>query len=308
MARLACVNIDLDELPHYCQIHGLSREVLPEGGDSAVYRVAPTRFLEACERAGIKSTLFLVGRDLEGDRAGVLKKAASAGHELGNHTYWHDYELAKQPFAEISSDIARGADVIASFTGVRPQGFRAPGYTFSASMYQALINQNYAYGSSVYPAAPYYLAKAVVMGVQKLIGRPSHAMLDHPAVLAAPRVPYLPDPEAPYRRGRGPVPELPVTVEPVTRYPFIGTYTVAMPAPLMMGLYSRIKKLDFINFELHGIDLMDVSDGAGEALAKIQRDLQVPARRKIDRLDELLARIAADYEVVTLLQASKRVP
>ena len=38
MPRLACISIDLDELPHYLGIHGLERGVLAEGGDTAVYR------------------------------------------------------------------------------------------------------------------------------------------------------------------------------------------------------------------------------------------------------------------------------
>jgi hypothetical protein len=51
---------------------------------------------------------------------------------------------------------------------------------------------------------------------------------------------------------------------------------------------------------------MDASDGAGDRLPRLQRDLRVPAQEKIAKLAELLARIAADYEVVTLAQAAER--
>jgi peptidoglycan/xylan/chitin deacetylase (PgdA/CDA1 family) len=308
MPRLACISIDLDELPHYLGIHGLERGALGEGGDTAVYRTALPRFLEICDRRGVASTLFCVGRDLGGDSAGLLRKAAGNGHELGNHTFWHDYQLSRSATAEISADLLRGAEAIRTHAGYEVRGFRAPGYTLSAALYQATVAQDYAYGSSAYPAAPYYLAKAAILGFQQLTGRTSSSALDSPAVLTAPTVPYLPDPEAPYRRGKGPVPELPITVQPGTRFPFIGTYVLTLPGPLMMAFYATVRGLDFLNLELHGVDFLDGSDGAGAELTAVQRDLKVPARRKTERFDELLGRIQADYEVVTLLAASKRVP
>jgi hypothetical protein len=308
MPRLACISIDLDEVPHYLGIHGLGREAVPAGGETAVYRLGLARFLEACDRRGLRSTLFCVGRDLGGDAAGLLRKAAQAGHELGNHTFWHDYQLARSGLAEISADLQRGAEAVRQHAGVEVRGFRAPGYTLSPDLYQATVAQGYAYGSSTYPAAPYYLAKAMVLGLQRLSGRTSTSALDSPAVLAAPTVPYLPDPQAPYRRGRGPVPELPITVKPHTRMPFIGTYTLALPGPLMMAFYAAVKGVDFLNLELHGLDFLDATDGLGTELPAVQRDLRVGARRKIDRFDELLSRIQGDYEVVTLLAASAKVP
>jgi hypothetical protein len=186
------------------------------------------------------------------------------------------------------------------------RGFRAPGYTFTPAMYAALVPQGYAYGSSVFPAAPYYLAKAAVLARMRLAGERSRSILDTPRVLAAPRLPYWPDPADPYRSGSGPVLELPMTVEPATRFPFIGTYTVGLPGPAMLALYRAVRRVEFLNFELHGADFLDASDGAGPTLAAAQRDLQVPARRKQARFEELLTRIASDYEVVTLLQASER--
>src|SRR5438128_1848327 len=137
--RIACISIDLDELPHYCAIHGLARDVLPPEGETAVYRLAPSRFLEVCDRLDLKSTLFAVGHDLGGDAGGVLRQAARAGHELGNHTFWHDYELSKASPAEISADLSRGADAIRAATGYEVRGFRAPGYTFTAPMYAAML-------------------------------------------------------------------------------------------------------------------------------------------------------------------------
>jgi len=305
--RLACINIDLDGLAHYAAIHALPPGALPPGADSLIDRVAVLRFLELCDAVGVPGTLFTIGRDLGEPGARALRRAVASGHEVGNHTHWHDYALARAPLADASADIARGAQVIERACGVRPRGFRAPGYTFNAAMYQALCDQGYAYGSSVFPAAPYYLAKAAVLGLQRVRGRRSTSSLDRPAVLAAPRLPYRPDPSDPYRPGRGPVVELPITVAPRTRFPFIGTFAATLPRPVVDALYRSVARQPFLNLELHGADLIDASDGTGPALPRAQRDLRVAASTKVARLSALLRRIARDYTVVTLLQASAQV-
>ena len=307
MRRLACINIDLDGLAHYAAIHGLPDEALPPGAVDLVDRVAIDRFVGLCDAAGVKGTLFAIGGDLREPGRRSLRAAAAGGHEIGNHTHAHDYALSRRSPPAVAADIALGADEIEAASGMRPRGFRAPGYTFTAAMYAALVEQGYAYGSSVFPAAPYYLAKAAVMGALAIAGRPSRSVLDRPRVLAAPLLPYRPDPADVYRRGAGAVPELPVSVEPVTRFPFIGTFVATLPGGVVDLLYRQISRQPFLNLELHGIDLLDESDGAGAALARAQRDLRVPAARKQARLGELVARIRRDYDVVTLLEASATV-
>ena len=307
MRRLACINIDLDGLAHYAAIHGLPEEALPAGAVDLVDRVAVDRFVGLCDVAGVKGTLFAIGGDLREAGRRSLRAAAAAGHEIGNHTHAHDYALSRRSAPAVAADIALGADEIEAACGVRPRGFRAPGYTFTAAMYAALVEQGYAYGSSVFPAAPYYVAKAAVMGALAIAGRRSRSVLDRPRVLGAPLLPYRPDPAEPYRPGSGAVPELPISVEPLTRFPFIGTFVATLPGAAVDVLYRRMARQPFLNLELHGIDLLDESDGTGSALARAQRDLRVPSVRKQARLRELLARIRRDYDVVTLLEASTAV-
>lgn len=307
MRRLACINIDLDGLPHYAAIHGLPEDALPPEAVDLVDRVAIDRFGALCDAGGAKGTLFAIGGDLREPGRRGLRAAAAAGHEIGNHTHAHDYALSRRSGAAVAADIALGADEIEAACGVRPRGFRAPGYTFTSAMYAALVEQGYAYGSSVFPAAPYYLAKAALLGALAIAGRRSRSVLDRPRVLGAPLLPYRPDPKEPYRRGAGPLPELPISVEPLTRFPFIGTFVATLPERVVDVLYRRMARQPFLNLELHGIDLLDQSDGTGAALARVQRDLRTPATRKQARLGQLLARIRQDYEVVTLIEASATV-
>jgi len=303
---LACVSLDLDSLPHYCRIHGLPESLLPEPALDLVYAVALPRFLELCAGLSIPPALFAVGEDLGREAcARALLEAHRSGTEIGNHTFRHDYALARRAPEEIRRDVEQGESAIREVTSARPAGFRAPGYTLSAALYRVLVDREYRYDSSVFPAAPYWAAKAAVMGGMRLLGRRSGAVLDTPRVLLAPRQPYRPDPNSPYARGGGPVLELPVATAGILRFPFIGTFAATLPTRAARALYLTARRQPFFNFELHGIDLLDEADGVPRALARAQRDARVPQALKRARLREVLGWIKDDYRMMTLAGAAE---
>ncbi|MGQ0504609.1 MAG: polysaccharide deacetylase family protein [Myxococcaceae bacterium] len=304
--RIASLSVDLDSLPHYCRIHGLPEIQLDERLRTLVYTTAIPRFLELF--AGVPATFFAIGEDLdEPSSAAALRRAFDAGVEIGNHSHRHRYELSRLPAPEIRDELRLGAAAIARATGRAPVGFRAPGYTLSGALYSEIEQAGYLYDSSAFPATPYYLAKAGVMGLLSLLGRPSRAVLDSPRVLSAPPSAYFPDPSHPYRRGRGQTLELPITVEPRTHTPFIGTVAVAFPRPLLKTLYRMTRGVEHFNFELHGIDVLGVDDGFPPELLRQQRDLGLPVKGKLARLAEVFAWIREDFDVVTLEEAARRV-
>jgi hypothetical protein len=307
VARLACISVDLDSLPHYCRIHGLPEALLDERARGLVYRVAVPRFRELLAELSLPATFFAIGEDLlDGEARDALRGARAAGIEVGNHSHSHDYALARRPAPEVEQEVRRGAEAIQAAVGEPPVGFRAPGYTLSAALYGALCEAGYLYDSSTFPATPYYAAKALVMGGLTLLGRPSRSILDTPRVLGAPRGPYRPDAAAPYRRGQGPVLELPIATAPITRLPFIGTWAVAFPGALVRATYRTMRGMEFFNFELHGVDLLDASDGVPAALVRQQRDLRVATAEKRTRLREVFSWLRGDYQVVTLAEAARR--
>ncbi len=302
---LASLSIDLDALEHYHRIHGLP--AAPPGRDP-VHGKATARFGELCERLGLKGTVFCVGRDLEEpSSAGAVRRLAEAGHEIANHSFSHDYSLSTRSADIISAELRRGADAVARVAGSRPMGFRAPGYALSPALVRALASDGYRYDSSAFPALPYYLGKAAVMGILALRGQPSRSMLDRPRVLLAPRAPYHPRPSEPYARAAPPdaasVLELPVTTG-LLGFPLLGTFVATLPGWAAHALSSGTRTLPLFNLELHGVDQLDASDAA-PALARRQRDLRVPAAEKIARIEAYVRRLA-DREWVTLADAAAR--
>jgi hypothetical protein len=303
--QLASVSVDLDSLHHYCRIHGLPESLLDARVRGLVYGAAVPRFVELFNEVGLPATFFAIGEDLElAGAAAALRASHAAGVEVASHSFAHDYALSRRSPGEMAEDVRRSLDVLEQAVGTRPVGFRAPGYTLSPALYQALCDAGLAYDSSTFPAAPYYAAKAAVMGALALLGRPSRSVLDRPRVLAAPTVPYRPDAEEPYARGRGAVVELPVAVSPVLRVPFIGTLAVAAPWPLVRQAYGALRGAVHLNFELHAVDLLGGEDGLPGPLLRQQRDLGVPWVEKRRRLREVFRWMQRDFQVVTLRDAA----
>lgn len=302
--KRAAISVDLDGLVHYARIHGLDQAALDARARSLHLAVALQRFLALFRRLSVPATLFAVGEDVGAPGSESLRSAAEAGHELASHSHTHPYALARATEDEVDGELARAADALRSVSGRAPVGFRSPGYTLSRPMVRALVRRGYRYDASVFPAAPYYLAKAVVLGAMALSGRRSAAVLDSPSVLLAPRLPYRPSLDAPYRRGDAPLVELPMAVTPGLRLPFIGTLLTAAPWTVVRGAYRALAKEEFLSVELHAVDLLEEADGVPPALMRVQRDLAVPLAKKEQRLAEVLGWIARDFTCTTLVDAA----
>ena len=301
MSRLASISIDLDGIRHYQALYGIAAR----DSNDAVARLAPPRLAELLAVHGAKGTFFAIGRELLPD-GGPLRTLAQDGHEIGNHTLTHPYAVTRLDGAGLRAEVRGGAEAIERAVGVRPVGFRAPGYTLSPALLEAAAETGHLYDSSAFPAAPYYLAKATVMALLRLRGRPSAAILDRPRVLLAPLQPYRPARDEPYRRGDGPLVELPMAIDPLFRMPFYGTLVVAFPWWVVKLVYASMRRMPFLNLELHGVDLLEPTDGIDPELASAQRDLRLPLTRKLERLREVLRWIARDYRIVTLREAAEQ--
>lgn len=310
------VSIDVDGLGCYYRIHGLGPE--PRELRDVIIRRALPRFAEILGRWGIAATFFLVARDLDPAAAGagdpgndvaacraVVADLAARGHELGNHSYSHLYELARLPARRVTLEIERAHQILSALARGRVTGFRAPGYDLSPAMLTELVRLGYSYDSSLFPAPGYYAAKAVVMAALALTGQPSGAVLTNPRALLAPPDPYRPDPTEPWKRGNAPILELPIAVTPRTRVPAIGTSLLMAPDWLRTRILASVQRRPLFNFELHGIDLIDArEDGIPAALTARQPDLRVPLARKQDRFESMLGFIGKHFEIGTLGQAA----
>ena len=299
--RLCAVSVDLDEIPNYFAIYGLAPPAGPEA--TLVYDLAIDRLRAFAADAGIPLTFFAVGADLERPAAArKLREARDGGAEIANHSLDHRYDLVRLGRDEIRRQVVGGADAVERATGARPAGFRAPGYTTTDEVFEVLVEAGVEYDSSVFPCPAYWAAKAAAIGWIALRGRKSRSIVDTPAVLAAPTRPYRTG--RPYWRRGGGLLELPIQVTRGARLPFFGTSVTLRGERMARALARMCVGEPLVNLELHGIDVLDASDGL-EGLRPHQLDVRVDKENKLRALRAAVGELRhAGYSFVTLREAA----
>jgi len=298
--RLCSFSVDLDEIACYSAIHGFAAE----SDCHAVFDVALGRILEFAARNALPLTLFVVARDLKREQnVTILRRAVNLGHEIGNHSLDHLYDLSRREPAVQTLQVVEASRLIKNHLGVAPTGFRAPGYTVSDSLIAVLREAGFNYDSSVFPCPAYYAAKAASLLGMRLGGRVSKSVLDTPSVLRASVVPYRTG--APYWvRGTGML-ELPIQVVGPLRLPFIGT-ALTLLGPSGAGLLTGgLARMPFVNLELHGIDFLEASEVPGPLRAR-QPDLRIPLTRKLQVFETVLDLLRAQGRLATRLDDAAR--
>ena len=298
--RLCSLSIDLDEIRYYAQIHGLAAS----DESHAVYDLALARIRSFATDSALPLTLFVIAQDLEREKnLETLRRFVGEGHELGNHSLDHLYDLTRREPSEQRRQIAQASERMSALLGVRPAGFRAPGYTVTDDLLDIVRDCGMSYDSSVFPCPPYYAAKAARLLSMKMSRHRSHAILDTPRVLAAPTTPYRVG--RPYWSPGSGLLELPIQVAGPLRMPFIGT-SLSLLGPNGARLLARsLIGSPFVNLELHGIDFLEARD-VPQALLPLQPDLRVPFARKLETFSAVLEVLRKHgYAAVRLDEAAR---
>lgn len=274
--RVACVSVDLDEIHHYAAIHGLAEPALERASEA---RLACTLGLERAlgwaREEQIPLTLFVVAADLDHARVrSLLERALDEGHEVASHSLTHRYDLVHLRGAELEPELGGSFARISARLGVRPSGFRAPGYLVCEAMFDALERAGAGYDASILSAPVYDLAKMAAMASMRLAGRSSRASLGDRAVWRAPTEPYRPG-RSPYVRGARRLVEIPMTVTRLGRLPIIGTTLGLLGPGLAPRLVRAAGRPRRFSLELHAIDFLGVDDGLA-ALRGHQPELTRP--------------------------------
>ncbi|HEY0469177.1 MAG TPA: polysaccharide deacetylase family protein [Polyangiaceae bacterium] len=299
IVRLCSVSIDLDEIACYLQIHGLAPEQ-----SHAVYDIALGRIRSFASDLGVSLTLFVIARDLDRlENVTALRPLVADGHEIGNHSLDHLYDLTRRGQAEQERQIDGANQRLKSELGVTPSGFRAPGYTVTDGLLTVVAACGLHYDSSVFPCPPYFAAKAARLVRMKIAGQNSRAVLDTPRVLRAPTVPYRVG--EPYWSAGSGLLELPIQVAGPLRMPFIGTaLSLLGPSAARLLTLSLIGK-PMVNLELHGIDFLDARD-VPAPIQKVQPDVRVPVARKLETFSAVIALLRKHaYAVLRLDEAAR---
>ena len=299
------IGVDVDSLWHYYRIHGLDES---QASDHAWSHGVP-RFIELFNDLNIPATFYCVAEDIERSPAchNALIDLAQNDFEIGNHSWRHPYALTQLTVEESSKEIVEGKHRLEAVIDQGVVGFRAPGYHTSSSLHHPLVESGHRYESSAFPCAPYYLAKAMVMGGMRLLGRRSQSILGSPRLLAAPHQPYLAGPCSPYRQARiteGPqLAHFPISVW--YGLPLIGTLFALLGPRLShyLGLAvarSLRSRPRHLTLEFHAADLLSLTEDRLDPLLRVQPDLKKTLAHKRESFEVFLSAVAREAEVLRL--------
>jgi hypothetical protein len=300
---IASLSLDLDDKWTYMKTHGDAR-----WSDYPSYlEIVIPRVLSFLAERKLKITFFIVGQDAALPKnQGILRSLSAAGHEIGNHSFRHEPWLHLYSEPEIQSEFAAAEKAIEQATGVRPRGFRGPGFSVSETVIDVLISRGYQYDASTLPTFLGPLARAYYFFTAKL----DHEQKKQRAKLYGTlRDGLRPIKLHAWQTSAGSITEVPVTTIPVLRIPFHLSYLVYLSSfsRSLAGSYIRLAlaacrwrgvapsfllhPLDFLGpdeapelsfFPGMGLSLEQKLSVAGSALAEISKHFQlVPLQAQV---------------------------
>ncbi len=111
------------------------------------------KLLGFCDQAGVKATFFILGWVAE--RApDVIAEIARRGHEIACHSYRHQL-VYTQTAGEFERDLVTALERIEAATGIRPNAYRAPGFSITARSvwaFDILARNGIKIDGSIFPA------------------------------------------------------------------------------------------------------------------------------------------------------------
>jgi hypothetical protein len=301
----ASVSLDLDNQWSYLKTHGN-----PQWQEYPSYLdVAVPRILEFLAARKLDITFFIVGQDAAlAKNGGALRSLADAGHEIGNHSFRHEPWLHLYSEADLEAELARAEEHIELATGVRPVGFRGPGFSLSATTLQVLARRGYEYDATVFPNVLNPLARAYFFATSNLSKEEREQRKELFGTLADALRPVKP---FRWRLGAGELLEIPVTTMPWFKVPMHLSYVLYLSkfsrplARLYFSIALAMCRLTRTapSMLLHPLDFMGAEDTTA---LRFFPGMDLPRQHKLDLVAECLDKMAAHYELVTMREHARR--
>lgn len=204
--------------------------------------------LDLYSKYGFKTTFFFTGY-IAKLFPEVVKMVLPYGHEIGSHSYSHkkEYGLDVLSLEEQKYQLKESKNILEDISGHEVISFRSPALRINNYTAQALIETGYKIDSSV--------------ASQRFDMFFSFGSKEKLKWLFAPRLPYKTSPKSLFKKGEGPIIEVPLSA---TIFPYVGTTMRVFP------LITRMQRnlLHFENkingkpivFDIHPNEFIDESD------------------------------------------------
>ena len=305
-AGIATLSLDLVNQWTYMKTHGdPGWESYPSYLDLVVPRV-----LSFLKERNLTVTVFIVGQDaaLEKNQE-ALGAIATAGHEIGNHSFRHEPWLHRYPEAEIEADIAAAEEHIGRVTGKRPIGFRGPGFALSHAILQVLARRGYQYDATTLPTFLGPVARAYYFMSTKL---GEEERIQRKALFGTFRDGLRPIRPYRWQLNPGSLIEIPVTTMTILKVPIHVSYllylSVVSPALALHYFKMALALCRFTGTQpsllLHPLDFL-----GGEEVPELSffPAMGLPVDRKMELVREVIRLFSSRYTVGTLQQHASEI-
>ena len=218
-----------------------------------IYSQALPVLLNLLNKSQSKATFMIVGKDLKLKACQVFcRKAIAEGHEIANHSFDHPISFGTMSYEQKKQQIFKTHQRIAEVCGIKPVGFRGPGYYQDKEIITILQKLNYQYDASVIPGFAQILMSmyAYIKG-----GENRHKTFG--------RLNYILDQEHPHIvKGLNPnnkLLELPISVLPILRLPMHTTFAYFLGSWYRKLILNYLKsKPKYMLYLFHAIDFVDL--------------------------------------------------
>jgi hypothetical protein len=305
MKPYASLSLDLDNQWAYMKTHGdAGWQSYPSYFDAVVPRI-----LEFLAARRLTITFFIVGQDaaLPANRAS-LASIAAAGHEIGNHSFNHEPWLHLYSAQELDRELCRAEEAIEAATGVRPRGFRGPGFSLSEETLEALVRRGYDYDATVFPNLLNPLARAYLFSTSRLTDEQKK---QRSALFGTWKDAFRPVRPFQWRLAAGRLLEIPVTTLPLFKVPMHLSYLIYLarfsPAAARAYLRFALGACRLTGTQpsilLHPLDFMGGEDCPSLAFFP---GMDVARERKLAIVSDLFDILAARHELVAMGEHARR--
>ncbi len=296
---LMSLSLDLDNKWSYLRTYGnLAWEEFPSYLD-----IVCPRILEFFAKRDIKITFFIVGKDAElEENHEAIASLSAAGHEIGNHSFFHEPWLHLYSETEFETDLKRSERAIEDVTGVRTSSFRGPGYSITEMTLRVLKKCNYSYDTTAFPNILNPLARAYLFATANLSKeerKKRKALFGSFSDAFRPVKPYQ------WQLGNEVLLELPVTTMPILKTPMHFSYLT------YLGMFSKHLAMAYLEFAimmcrltrtepsllLHPLDFLGREDDSDLADFPAMR---LPVSKKLELMASFVDRLTETFESVTI--------
>lgn len=290
----ATISVDMDTLNDYANTYSIKYLKNPDPS----YTIAIQRLLDLLNKYNIKATFFVIGKDLNvKEHLKIIRLIKNQGHEIANHTQNHFIHFEKLSDEDQKQEILECHKLVKEKLGIDMKGFRAPGYNLNTHTFETLAKNNYFYDSSIFPTILLPVFKMAI--IMRSRGKFKSS--------GGGKIKNVFSKDSPYLIKKLKLLEIPISVTPVFKLPFMGTFNVVAGEELMkLNLWLLKAFSKDINYEIHPIEFLDFTKDRIPKEFSRHPGISIPLNKKIKLYKSLFKSFKDNYDIVTMYNFSKQ--